>query len=121
MATRVTPNDLSERVAANCRRLRLQRKWSAKRLAELLADVGCPISRSVIANRESGSHVTSHVSVDELYGLAKVFDVAVEVLVAERVMCPRCEGEPPIGFTCNLCGEAIDTGVGPATIEGSAA
>lgn len=39
---------------------------------------------------------------NEIYALAQLFEVPVGDLF--ETFCGRCEGTPPLGFTCNVCG-----------------
>lgn len=104
MTGKTTPMDATNRVVANVRRLREIRGWLARELAERMTAVGCPMSRSVISNRE-GAHCPSRVSADELVAFADVFGKSITDLVAEEMIaCPRCNDKPPTGFTCNNCG-----------------
>lgn len=108
MGGKTTPTDLSNRVAANLRRLRKMRRWSAQELADRMEAAGCPVSRQVIANRES-NHVVSRISVDELFAFAAVFERSVMDLIEEEIQCARCGGSPPTGFGCLDCeAEACD-------------
>lgn len=96
----------STRVAANTRQLRRWRRWSAQDLADHLHDIGCPLTRNVIANRELGRHGASPVTVDELVALATVFDMDITDLLAATVEpppCPHCSNQPPAGFSCLTC------------------
>jgi transcriptional regulator with XRE-family HTH domain len=93
-------------VAANVRRLRELRRWSAEHLAELLrqeggVDIG---RRAVLANLESGRRRT--VSVDELAALGAVFHVEPWSLTRPESLCLACRNEPPAGFACTTCGRA---------------
>lgn len=92
------------RVAANVRVLRQRRRWSAQQLSDETARHGHRISRSVIANRETGR--ASHVTVDDLVAYAQAFGVEPAELLAEvpPVACARCCDKPPTGYTCNACG-----------------
>lgn len=84
------------------RELRTKRGWSAAQLSEECAKVGYPISRSAIANADSGRR--DKMSVDELVGLATVFNVeAAHLLFGEISLCMTCHGTPPVGFICATC------------------
>jgi transcriptional regulator with XRE-family HTH domain len=103
-ATEVS-NKLSVRVALNARRLRTARRWSVRDLSRRLRSLGCPISPATLCGRETGSR-PARVSVDELAGLAEVFGVSPADLLSEdlTVTCSNCNGEPPSGFSCCICG-----------------
>lgn len=66
---------VTEVVARQVRELRDGRGWSARELADRLAKAGAPqVSRSVLASIESGRR--PYVTVDELFALARVFNVS---------------------------------------------
>jgi transcriptional regulator with XRE-family HTH domain len=66
--------------AARVRELRTGRGWSAQRLADEMTKVGIPWPRNVVVNLERNRRQS--IGVDELLGLAYVFDVApVHLLV----------------------------------------
>lgn len=69
--TSATPHRV---IAERVRELRKGRGWSAQRLAEELAQAGTPWDRSVVANFENGRRAS--VSVEEMFALAYVLDVA---------------------------------------------
>jgi transcriptional regulator with XRE-family HTH domain len=90
-------------VVANVRALRAQRRWSTADLAKRLPDaVG--LSRSTLANLETDRR--DDVSVDELAGLAEAFGYPDPWALTLPIVppCPRCAGDPPHGFSCQLCG-----------------
>lgn len=103
MSEEKTPMRISRRVVANIRRLRRARGWSAQELANRMDAVGCPVSRSMISQRETGSQ-RIRVSVDELVAFADVLDQPLDDLVHEEVACEQCAGSPPAGFRCRTCG-----------------
>ncbi len=61
-------------IAARMKELRKARGWSAAHLAKEMTSVGVPWDRSIVANLELGRRAT--VSVDELFALAYVLNVA---------------------------------------------
>lgn len=68
-------------LAAQVRRLRDARGWSAQRLADELAAIGVPLDRSVIANLENGRRAS--VDVQELLALALAFGVTPAALLVD--------------------------------------
>ena len=100
----VTYADPTKTVYARMRALRLLRGWSAQELADRLTAAGRPTKRSTIAMCETRP---GGCGVDLLYALAEVFGVAISTLVDENtVLCPRCNDEPPDGFSCMTCGRS---------------
>lgn len=101
----VTTLPVSARAIAKLREARRARSLSARALAESMTEAGYPIQRSVIANLESGRR--SEISVDHLVIAARALGIDAASLLREiAAPCPRCEGSPPEGFTCNTCGGA---------------
>lgn len=77
---------VSDLVASRIRDARKRRGWSADQLAEQCARAGLPVTRSVLANIESGRKSADgtrrrDVTVDELLGLAAVLDVSPTYLL----------------------------------------
>ncbi|MGH3585035.1 MAG: helix-turn-helix domain-containing protein [Pseudonocardia sp.] len=101
----VTTLPVSGRVIAALRAARQTGSVSARGLAESMTEAGYPIQRSVIANLESGRR--AEVSVDHLVVAARALGIDAAWLLRKVTdPCPRCEGAPPEGFTCNACGGA---------------
>jgi len=73
------PDTLMASVAAEVRRYRKRRGWSAQQLADACAGAGLDFKRSVIANLESGRRPT--LSVPELLVLGRVLDVPPALLL----------------------------------------
>ncbi|MFI7607664.1 helix-turn-helix domain-containing protein [Micromonospora sp. NPDC049366] len=96
--TSATPHRV---IADRVRELRKGRGWSAQRLAEELARVGTPWDRSVVANLENGRRAS--VSVEELFALAYVLDVA-----PVNLMVPTEQDPPPYAPTPGLAISAED-------------
>lgn len=95
-------NDLTRQIVENMRLLRKERKMSAIELADAMAQIGVNFPRSTIANLESNRR--SEVTVTELMGLAKLFDVGVEwFTTAHGPKCNWCNDSPPEGFQCTTC------------------
>jgi transcriptional regulator with XRE-family HTH domain len=96
----------AQTVSRNVRRLRRARGWmqaeAAQRFAEIL---GVPQSTaSWSAGEQSNKPRQRAWMANELAALAELFGVAIGDLFDE--CCSKCEGEPPVGFTCNTCGTA---------------
>jgi transcriptional regulator with XRE-family HTH domain len=70
---------LSKQLASRVRKLRIQREWSHDQLAIALNAVGVPWTRQVVAKLENGRRQT--LTLEELQGLALVFDVPPLVLL----------------------------------------
>jgi transcriptional regulator with XRE-family HTH domain len=96
---------VSAKVIEKLRVARQANSVSARALAEAMTEAGYPIQRSVIANLESGRR--AEVSVDHLVIAARALGIDAAILLREiTAPCPRCDGTPPEGFTCNTCGGA---------------
>lgn len=101
-------------IAERVRALRIARGMSQEDLASALNDSGVAWKRAAVVNFESraeGSRGAAPgrgaVSVGELLGLARALHVPPVRLVPElsrHSRCYACAGEPPHGFTCNVCG-----------------
>lgn len=95
---------LSAELFAKIRTLRKIHGVSAQELADRMTAQGFEISRSVIANCESGR--VRSLSVDQAEHAARALGTTLPLLVTDPANCPQCKGEPPAGFTCNTCGGA---------------
>jgi tetratricopeptide (TPR) repeat protein/transcriptional regulator with XRE-family HTH domain len=85
----------TQHIADNIRDLRVQRRWSARRLAEECARVGATsLTRGTIAKIESG--VRKHVTADELAVLSRVLGVSPSALLKSGPVRPG-SGESPGG------------------------
>jgi transcriptional regulator with XRE-family HTH domain len=89
-------------VVSRIRAYRRARGMSARLLAEQITATGYPISRAVLANQEAGRVET--IPVDLVAAAAQVLGLHIAELF-EGGPCPTCGGTPPVGFTCNACGE----------------
>jgi transcriptional regulator with XRE-family HTH domain len=73
---------------------------SAQELSDATERLGLMVSRSVIANFESGRRAA--ITVDELIVLSRALGLnPVKLLDVDD--CETCGGNPPRGFTCNSC------------------
>lgn len=97
---------ISSDVIAKLRALRKIQKVSAQQLSDRMTELGHPVARTVIANLENGRR--SQVSIDHVVIAAQALGTTVDALLTEPVCCPSCKGEPPPGFTCNICGQGSD-------------
>ncbi|MGW4648065.1 helix-turn-helix domain-containing protein [Kitasatospora sp. NPDC004289] len=97
----MTTQPTSAEVIARIRRHRLADGMSAQALADALTANGHPIARSTIAKQETGK--ATAITVDQVVATAQVFKIPPEALLSD-MPCAICEGEPPAGFACNLCG-----------------
>ncbi|MBF8187310.1 helix-turn-helix transcriptional regulator [Nonomuraea sp. K274] len=102
MTTTSRFTDPTKAVFRNARLLRLQRGWTAQKLADLLTEAGRPTARSVVAKQEKG--FKQAVTVDMLFALAHVFEVPIDALTGDGPLCQNCNDTPPAGYQCNLCG-----------------
>lgn len=93
---------ITARVIAELVTARRQKKISAQKLADEMTAAGYPIQRSVIANLENGRR--SELSVGHLAVAAQILGVDAGAILRRAAPCPRCQNEPPAGFTCTTCG-----------------
>ncbi len=73
-------------VAANVRRLRKRRGLTAQALSDRLAELGCRMERSAVAQVERGGR---RVYADELVALASALDVDLADLFVDAFPAPR--------------------------------
>lgn len=104
-------------VARSIVRLRKERKWSARELAEKLQAQGCDMTRSMISNFENGR--LEDIGVNKLAHLAKAFNVEPWSLAEPAPACLDCENNPPAGFRCMTCGLDKPRQSGSAAGDGS--
>ncbi|MDX3641434.1 helix-turn-helix transcriptional regulator [Streptomyces sp. MB09-02B] len=95
MATRpVETGPTGERVAANIAKIRRQRGWDQRKLADRMTEVGRPMRASVISKIEKGDR---RVDVDDLVALARALKVSPVTLMLpgrdEREPVPLLPGE----------------------------
>lgn len=83
------PSLLTRSIAAEIRRYRKQRKWSAQRLSDECANLGLHIPRSTLADLENGRRRA--ISVAEMLVIARVLE-----------MTPACllPGDDPTAWLC---------------------
>lgn len=87
-------------VRINVRRLREERLWSYKDVADRLARAGRPIDTLELGDVDAG---TRRVDVDDLVALAGVFSLSPAQLLEPPADCEQCHGAPPTGFICMRC------------------
>ena len=90
-----------ETVRANIDMLRKAKGFSTKTLSRELDAAGRPIEQSGVWRIVNGER---QVDVDDLVAFSKVFGVRPEQLLVPWT-CETCGGQPPVGFTCQACGE----------------
>lgn len=97
-------NTYRNAVAETIDRVRARRKalgLSAERLAQICTKQGYPLSRSTLANLESGRR--DDIGLAELTAFARALKTTIAELVSEP-LCANCKGSPPEGFRCLHCG-----------------
>lgn len=95
-------SDFTIDIVARMRLLRERRGLSCEQLAELMCEQGTHITRSIIANLESGRK--NYLSVDDAVSAAAALGVSLEYLLfGNGASCENCKDEPPLDFTCNFC------------------
>lgn len=87
-------------VRRNVRRLREHHRWSYREVERRLAQVGRAIPVLGLSAIDTGER---RVDVDDLVGLAAVFDLGIEELLQPPPDCKNCHGAPPPGFICMEC------------------
>ncbi len=98
----VTPGPTSALVAARLRRLRIQRRLSARQLAAMITGSGYYITRETVAKYEVGKK--ANISVDLLAAACRALKVPAEGLMGEGA-CPTCRVNTPAPpYACDLCG-----------------
>lgn len=93
-------------VAANITRLRLAAGWTQEQLGEKLGWSPANVSsaeRSAVAGRDK-----RRFDADVIVLIAAIFGVPPAALItppgAGPPLCGCCQGEPPAGMRCQLCG-----------------
>lgn len=74
VAAKAEPNTATNFVRKQVKRLRNERGWSAKQLAERLKGLGIPWDRDIVANFENGRRAS--ISLEETLALAYALDIA---------------------------------------------
>lgn len=95
-------------VGANIRVLRQRRGWSQAKLGELM---GWPTPSTVCAAEGRRGGRQRGFTTDEVRRLGVIFGVPPGKLTT---VCANCDGYPPAGFACLICG-ATYTGESPPT------
>lgn len=96
------PENPTQIAAANIRRLRKERKWSALMLAEEITRLGGNVSRGVLANLENGR--VAELGINALAVIAAALRVEPWALTEPGpLICTDCGGSPPLGFRCMTC------------------
>lgn len=75
---------------------------SAEKLAQTCTAGGYPLSRSTLANLESGRK--EDIGLTALVALAAALNTTVARLIGE-MYCAHCEDAPPAGYQCQQCGK----------------
>ena len=103
MTTQIALSEIGPGVIHRVRVRRAELRMSARELAEAVTALGLPLSRSTLANLESGRR--EDPTVTELVAFALALRTTPgELLLAPT--CPTCNDAPPAGFTCNACGSS---------------
>ncbi|MDT9688157.1 hypothetical protein Q5762_07275 [Streptomyces sp. P9(2023)] len=100
----MTALPITRRVIDELATARRAQKVSALEMANRMTGLGYPIKRSVIANCETGRR--AEISVDHMVFAARSLELSPATLLVRCgvAKCPTCNGAPPAGFTCNVCG-----------------
>lgn len=96
------PQPLAEALYAKIRVLRKAQRMSVQKLADKMTEQGYKITRSQAAAGELG--LRQGMPIDFADHAARALGITLMELLTEPAVCPTCKGEPPAGFTCNICG-----------------
>ncbi|WP_116051920.1 helix-turn-helix transcriptional regulator [Amycolatopsis palatopharyngis] len=97
-----------EKFAGNVRRLRKYRVMSQQALADALTERGHKTDAVQVLRMEKG---ISGMSLARAISFASFFGYTVdEMLSSLNLDCRHCDGKPPVGFTCSLCGQSSEGG-----------
>jgi transcriptional regulator with XRE-family HTH domain len=94
---------VSAAVIRTVRKLRKDRGLTAAQLAGLMCDVGYSISRTALAQAESGQR--KEVSIDWVWAVSSALNVPIKNIIYGPD-CTKCSDAPPPGYSCNACGKA---------------
>lgn len=96
--------DVSALVAKELYRLRRANGLTQPAMADRMGELGWPLTRSGVANVERG-HRRS-IDLEYFVAAAKAVNSdPAQILTRVGVaLCVICDGTPPPGFTCNVCG-----------------
>lgn len=98
-----TPKEAAMEAIARVRARRKSLGMSAETLAQTCTEQGYPLTRSTLANLETGRR--DDIGLGELVAFAKALRTTVAELISEP-QCEHCEGMPAAGFRCLHCGVA---------------
>ncbi len=94
---------LGDLIAARIKHLRKQARMPYAELSARLTELGQSIPRLGLARTERGER---RLDVDEVVALAAALGVRPGDLFDPT--CGRCDGSPPPGMVCGLCGVRAD-------------
>lgn len=95
---------LAAELYAKIRTLRKLRRMSVQKLADQMVAQGYKITRSQAAAGELGFRQA--MPIDFADHAARALGITLVELLTQPAVCQGCKGEPPAGFTCNVCGTA---------------
>jgi transcriptional regulator with XRE-family HTH domain len=97
------PQNQAAVVGANIRVLRQQHGWNQAKLGELM---GWASNSTVCAAEGRRNGRQRGFTMQEVERLAAIFGVSSSRLTME---CANCDGRPPAGFACLICGARPQT------------
>ena len=97
------PENKAAIVGVNIRTLRQRKGWTQAELGELM---GWPNASTVCAAEGHRNGRQRGFTTGEVRQLAAIFDVTMWQLTAR---CENCNGRPPNGFSCLVCGSTPTT------------
>lgn len=98
---------VTDAVWGRVRQRRAELRWSGEELARRVSAQGVHFRRSMVTNLDNNRRAA--LSVQELIALAAALGVTVEWLLngvgQQAPKCRHCRDQPPVGYTCNTCGQ----------------
>lgn len=92
---------VGRRFARHVRMRREELRMTKVELAQRLTDLGMAATADVLTKIENADR---HVDVDDFGSLLRALEMVWRPeLLSLPAACWRCHGEPPVGFTCNIC------------------
>ena len=98
-----TLDPVTRHVVTRVKELRRAAGMTQQDLADAMWTEGVQWRRGTVVHAETGKREA--VSVQELACLAGVFKASLFALLPPS-LCPHCMGKPPLGYTCNRCGQS---------------
>lgn len=104
MVSRIPLGDGAQQVIKNVRRLRHEQRWTVRSLAKRLRELDHPLANSAVSKIEMGHR---RVDVDDLFALARAFEVEPAELLASDPPAVRPQPANALLPVCDRCGLVI--------------